>query len=466
MTNGMREALAADTLLLLPEIVLLPDGPAPGTGVLVQDGVFAAIGDPVALAAAYPHLSPVPLPGTLLMPGFVDAHTHLAQSFGKSLVFGEPSEIFRRIWVPLEGSMDDEAVYLSAKLAALEALRGGFTTVVDAGIRSATGLSAVAQGCREAGLRCVLGAICNDGGGAPPAEAASIVAAAEHHLGAWPAGGLIHPSLAISIPEAATDAMLGRIAGLCAEAGAIFQTHANEHVAAIERSLVARGRRPIQVLGDLAVLGPHVLLAHATMLTPDELVLLRDTGTAVAYNPVASAWKGNAVAPAGTMAALGIPFGIGTDSTRADAFRLLDMAEAAQRLGAGLANADFSTGGGWIWLHHATAGGAAAAGLGAVTGRIAPGFAADFLLLDLMVPEMQPSWDLPWELVRLAGRDQIVASFVAGRMRLWQGWPVDWDGKALMRQAAACAAKAVAAAPIHRVHPTSQHHRERWGTPR
>ena len=52
-----------------------------------------------------------------------------------------------------------------------------------------------------------------------------------------------------------------------------------------------------------------------------------------------------------------------------------------------------------------------------------------------MVPEMQPSWDLSWELVRLAGRDQIVASFVAGRMRLYRGWPVDWDGPALMRQA-------------------------------
>ena len=94
-----------------------------------------------------------------------------------------------------------------------------------------------------------------------------------------------------------------------------------------------------------------MLLAHATLLTAGELLLLRDTGAAVAYNPVASAWKGNAVAPVTTMAALGIPFGIGTDSTRADAFRLLDMAEAAQRLTTGLANADFSTGGGWVWLH-------------------------------------------------------------------------------------------------------------------
>ena len=78
---------------------------------------------------------------------------------------------------------------------------------------------------------------------------------------------------------------------------------------------------------------------------------------------------------------------------------------------------------------------------------------------------MQPSWDLPWEVVRLAGRDQIVASFVAGRMRLFQGWPVDWDGRALMRQAAACAKRAVAAAPIHRVHPTTQQHRDRQRRP-
>ncbi len=108
--------------------------------------------------AAHPQLPPLALPGTLLMPGFVDAHTHLAQAFGKSLVFGEPSEIFRRIWVPLEGSMDDEAVYLAAKLAALEALRGGFTTVVDAGVRSRhravrRGAACTRRGCAACSAR-------------------------------------------------------------------------------------------------------------------------------------------------------------------------------------------------------------------------------------------------------------------------------------------------------------------------
>jgi len=112
-----------------------------------------------------------------------------------------------------------------------------------------------------------------------------------------------------------------------------------------------------------------------------------------------------------------------------------------------------------LWTRHATQGGADAAGLGAVTGRIAPGQAADLLLLDLDVPELCPSWDLGWELVRLAARDQIEAVLVAGRLRLWKGWPVDWDARALMREVREVARVDVARAPIQKIHPKSTVHR-------
>jgi len=54
--------------------------------------------------------------------------------------------------------------------------------------------------------------------------------------------------------------LAAKLAALCAEAGIMFQTHANEHLAAVERSLVARGQRPIQLLHRLGVLGPQTLL--------------------------------------------------------------------------------------------------------------------------------------------------------------------------------------------------------------
>ncbi|CAO3431429.1 amidohydrolase family protein [Azospirillum endophyticum] len=460
------EDFARPRLLLLPDRVMLRAGPVADHAVLVDGGRFADVGPAAALTARHPDAARLPLPGKLVMPGFIDAHHHLTQAFGKALAFGEPSEIFRRIWVPLEGSLDAELVYLAGKLAALEVLRGGFTTVVDAGTRAGGSLEPLARAVGEAGLRCVLGLICNDLGGtrdAGPADAAAILARAEAHLAAWPADGLIHPSLAVSIPEVATDRMLAAVSALCAEAGAIFQTHVNEHLAAVERSLVARGLRPLEHLHAVGALGPQTLIAHGTLVTPHELTLLRDTGTAVAYNPVATQWKGNAAAPATLMHTLGIRLALGTDGTRSDGFRLLDAAEATQRLVFGLPTGDFSMGGGWPWLDQATAGGADAIGLGATTGEIAAGKAADFLLVDIDVPELQPSRDLVWELTRLGNRDQIEGVFVAGRLRLWRGWPTDWDGRALMREVARRVEAAVAAAPIHKIHPSATEHRAATG---
>ncbi len=448
--------------LLSPEHLLLPAGCEGGYSAVVRKGIFTDVGPSADVLRRNPDFTPIDLPGHLVMPGFIDAHQHLTQSFGKALAFGEPSEIFRRIWVPLEGFLDEHAAYLSSKLSALESLRGGFTTVVDAGTRAEGDIAAVARAVKEAGIRCVLGFICNDvGPGGGGRDQASIKRAAQEHLARWSSDDLITPSLAISIPEAASKEMLLDVSRLAAEAGVVFQTHANEHMVAVERSLVERGLRPIEHLGAIGALGPHVLLAHATLVTPPELALMQRTDTAVAYNPVASQWKGNAVAPAEMMAALGIRFGIGTDGTRSDAFRLIDAAEAVQRIAFGLGVGDSSCGGGWTWVDHGTRACAEAVGLGRVTGEIAIGKAADFLVMNISTPEFTPTWDIGWELVRFGNRDQIVAVVVAGKLRLWCGWPTDWDARALMLEASTLARDCVARAPIKRVHPVSRDHRSR-----
>lgn len=462
--KSLPTSLAQPEIVLRPQQLLLKDGTVSGMAVVVSDGRFARIGTSAEVQAAFSHLPSIDLPDSLLMPGLVDAHTHLSQSLGKSLAFGEPSEIFRRIWVPMEASLGPEAAYLSAKLAALEALRGGFTTVVDAGTRSESGIDSIARAVHDAGIRCVLAMTCNDLTPLGREDFGPIESRAEAHLARYANDALVHPSLAVSLPEVASDRMLARVAALTWEAGRVFQTHVNEHLVAVERSLVARGLRPIELLHAAGALNASALLAHATLLTPTELNLVRDAGAAIAYNPIASAWKGNAVLDAAMLHAQRIPFALGTDGTRYDGFRLMDAAETAQRLTRGLATGDSSCGGGWMWLDHATHLGAQAAGLGGVTGAIEEGQAADFLLVDLDVPEMLPSWDLTWELVRLADRSQIEAVFVNGKLRLWQGWPIDWDAKALLAQVRAVASEQIARAPIHRAHPTSDEHRRRTMT--
>ncbi|MFI9244758.1 amidohydrolase family protein [Streptomyces sp. NPDC053086] len=457
MTDLTLDRLRQDTLLLVPEVTLAPDGPLDRYAVVVRDGVFRDVGPVERIVRTHPSLAPLPLPGHVLMPGFVDAHHHLTQSFGGALAFGEPSEIFRRVWVPLERALDEESAYVAAKLAALESLRGGFTTVAESGTRARVDVDVLASAARDAGIRCVLGLVCNDAadGTGEDADPRAVLVAAERHLARFGDDELVHPSLAVSVPEAATGPTLAATARLAAAAGAVVQIHVNEHLVAVERSLVRHGMRPLEYLHQVGALGPHLLAAHATLLTPAELTLLAGTGTAVSYNPVASAWKGNAVAPATAFAERGIRFGLGTDGTRGDGFRLADAAESAQRLTYGLAGGDSSCGAGWTWLERAGAGGADAVGLGRLTGRVAAGHAADFLLVDVSGPEMQPSWDLPWELVRRGNRDQLTAVFVAGRLRLWHGWPPDWDGPALVHRAAELARRVVERAEVTRAHPTS-----------
>ena len=475
--------------LLVPEKVLLPEGAQTGHAVLVDGGRIIAVGALAEVAAQAESLRTdanaadpnpaadsaagtaetatepvrVDLPGRLLMPGFIDAHHHLTQSFGKSLVFGEPSEIFQRVWVPMESNMDAEAIDVATRLAAWESLRGGFTTVTDAGTRSSVDVSAISDVTTDVGLRCVLGVICNDlGGGVRTSTVAEVVAAADAHLGRWNDASLVHPSLAVSIPEVASDEALVEITQMARNAGVPFQTHLNEHIVAVERSLIAGGERPLERLARLGALGAELLAAHATLLTPREIRLLRESGGAIAYNPVASSWKGNAVAPALLMHELGVRIGLGTDGTRSDAFRLLDAAETAQRLTGGMDVIDSSAGGGWTWLEQGLRGGADAVGLSGQIGEISPGARADLLVINIDTPEFVPSWDVPWELVRLANRDQIDAVIVDGKLRLEHGWPVDWDGREFLERAKDVSRRVVENSPITRIDPSAAEHRARW----
>src|ERR1700723_2295723 len=139
------QAFSQADFLLAPEHLLLKSGSERGQAVAVRGGIISDVGFRDDVCARNKDLPAHDLPGHVVMPGFIDAHHHLTQSFGKALAFGEPSEIFRRIWVPLEGFLDEHAAYLSSKLSALESLRGGFTTVVDAGTRAEGDLAAVAN---------------------------------------------------------------------------------------------------------------------------------------------------------------------------------------------------------------------------------------------------------------------------------------------------------------------------------
>ena len=419
------EALGS-AFALAPEVVLGPSGPIGGTVVRVAGRTIVSVGpedrhDP---SRDGPLLR---LPGHALVPGFVDAHAHAGQTFGKSLIGGEPMQIWRRIWIPLEDELTPELGYLSAKWMFLEALRGGFTTLVNFNRNTHEINEAVHQAAEDTGIRLVSGIAASNENSKPEA----ILPLIRRHVDACGAHARITPSLCFGFyGDALNNIDVGDLKALgqyCGDNGILLQMHSNEHFPDLHESIVQFGRRHVELWDELGILGSWTLLHHAVLVSPREVELIRKRNAAVSYNPVASQWKGNGVAPANLYAALGVRMGLGTDNTRMNAFRLLDAAESCQRVAHGMAVLDFEVGGARTWVTAANAGGADAAGLSAITGSLTPGRRADMLLLDMSSPEVLPSWDFDYELVRAYERDQIAAVFVDGRPLMVHGKPIGWD---------------------------------------
>lgn len=466
-----RELDGKNGFALAPDLLLTGEGPIADAVLAVADGTIIHAGPrrEFTREAAQPPI--IELPGKAIIPGLIDAHLHLGQGFGKALTGGEPAQIWRRIWAPLEGNLDPHTSYLSAKWMLLEALRGGFTGVVNFAILSDAQLESVHQAAAETGIRLVSAT-----GAAEPtdlpgksttAETTAAIDAAivrgERHLQRCKGLPRITPSLCVPGVQAASGAMIEAISGFCADNGALFQIHTNEHHVEVHWSVDRYGKRPLEFFADHGGIGPHTLHHHCTLVTDSEIEILRDSRSGVSYNPLASIWKGDRVAPALGFAARDVRMGIGTDSTRLDGLRLLESAETCQRLASGMSLADFSCGAAWTWIDAATGGSADVAGLGAIAGELIPSRQADFLVLDRERPEVLPSWDFEWELVRLYNRDQIEAVFVDGGLVMENGQPTGWDLESFVNDHRDAAAAAVRSAPLDRKHGVSSRYRPKSG---
>jgi cytosine/adenosine deaminase-related metal-dependent hydrolase len=462
MASDLIDILERKRFVLKPEILLARNGHRKNCALVVEDDRVISAG-PTSELSRDDEANALSLSGHAVIPGFIDAHTHLGQTFGKMLIGGEPAQIWRRLWMPMENAIDDEAAYVSAKWQFLEQLRGGFTGVVNYALNDSARNAAVHRAAKETGIRVRSSAGLDEFGvdaasREPKISLAEILARIDAHVEETAKCLHVTPSVSSSSFFGNRPETFAAVSEHAKKRGILYQIHANEHFPEVHDSILAFGKRPLELLYESGVLGPHVLIHHATLTTDREVAILRKTGAAVTYNPVASEWKGNAVAPTLAFAAHGVRFGLGSDNTRFDGFRTLDAAEHAQRIAFGMRTADFSVGAGWTWVDAITRGSADAAGWDDV-GVLEAGARADFLILDVDRPETQPSWDFEWELVRYYNRDQIVAVVVGGRPVLASGQPVGWDGREFVRRYRALGVRVGSLPGIRRVHGASDLYR-------
>lgn len=458
MIKKLETTLQKSDFALAPDVLLTPDGIKTGWALAVSSGRIIAVGPAVTIANA------TALPGHAIIPGFVDAHTHVGQIFGKALIGGEPAQIWRRIWHPMERDMDEEQCYLTAKWAFWESLRGGFTKVVNYGLNGLDKNRGVHRAAVETGIRlvsaCGLDEFADESGtGAGNHQLSEILDVIDTHIEECKDFPLISPSVCCSSFMGNSPETLAALSEACKSREILLQIHSNEHFPEVHECVVRFGVRPTELLHQYGVLGPHVLLHHTTLVSEPEIELIVESDTATSYNPLASIWKGNAVAPALRFAQRGVRFGIGSDTTSADAFKNLMNAEACQRIEHALPVADFSCGAAWTWVDAATTQGADATGANGDHGPLSVGMAADFLVLDMMRPECLPSHDFEWELVRYYNRDQVSAVVINGKPVMYNGQPQGWSVDELVKQALPVAKTITTVDGITRCHGSSDGYR-------
>jgi cytosine/adenosine deaminase-related metal-dependent hydrolase len=404
--------------------VISADWVVPVEGPPIEDGAIAIDGN--GLIAAVGSRSELGegehYPEAVILPGFVDAHTHLEYEvyagFGDGLGFGDwiGMHVARKARIDLE---DMEAI---ARLGALNCLRSGITAVGDCSFSGAA-----APACADLGLR---GTIYLEVFGAT----AEAVDARFERL-----RDRIAPALSDTIrmgisPHApytctieayrAADELDLPVATHLAESAdetEYLRTGNGAWQSFSELLVPPLGTTGIRALADAGLLGPHMLVAHCVQVDEEEIALLAEHDVAVAHCPRSNGILGCGVAPLTALREAGIRVCIATDSPAStpslDMFDEMRAAIVGARAREG--RPDALTAGDVLEL--ATLGGARALGLDDSVGSLVPGKQADLTVLSLADTSFVP-WEDPVMGAVLGGSpESVIATLVSGQPRYEKG---------------------------------------------
>ena len=411
-------------------VVPIVGDPIEDGGVLVRDGLIEAIDKAAALEGPLSHFEVRDLGDAALLPGLVNAHSHLELTLMRGLL--EESDfrqwIGRLTDIKLNRMTGDDLVD-SARLGALEAVHAGVTCCGDT-CDSGLALDALL----ESGMR---GVVYQEVFGPDPAQASESlarlgekVAVLEDRAGD---SGRVRIGVSPHAPFTVSADLFRGVAGMARERALPVAIHAAESDA--EERFMREGAGPfadrfaerriawtppgvstVAYLRDLGVLECRPLLVHAVQSSASDLDALAESGAAVAHCPKSNAKFGHGIAPLAGLLERGVTVGLGTDSVASNnVVDMLDEARAAVLLARASAR-DAAALSARRALELATLGGARALGLGSEIGSLEVGKRADLCAISLDGLHVAPVYDVETALVFSASARDVVLTVCGGRV--------------------------------------------------
>jgi 5-methylthioadenosine/S-adenosylhomocysteine deaminase len=425
---------------------------ADAADILIEGDTIAAVGPPGLEAPE--GARKVDASRRLLHPGLINAHTHGHGALSKGMGDRWTLELLLNAGPWIGGGRLLEDKYLSTFLGAVEMLMKGCTAAYDLTaefpLPTVDGLHACASAYADAGMRAVVAPMVAEYSfyeaipglidAVPerlrgelerfrlgPADAC--LAVMREAVSDWRHDrDRVRPAIAPTIPHHCSDKFMLDCATLAREFGLGLHSHVQESKVQVITGMKVYRKTQTAHLDDLGLLGPHFTVAHGVWLDDEDMKRLAAHGASVAHNPGSNMRLGSGLAYVRGMLRRGVNVGIGTDG--ANCSDNLNMYEG-MRLASLVSKSRGPDTEDWLTteevVHAATSGSARALGMEGRIGRIAPGYKADIVFLDLDHPNWMPLNDPVNQLVHTEDGTAVHSVMVGGVMRVENYRPAGID---------------------------------------
>lgn len=407
--------------------------PQSGWGVLIQGSEIVEVGLASPLRAAHPQVEEIPFSGRLLAPGFINTHHHMYGVLSHGIPLDKAPSGFwpflEDFWWPLvEDALSHEMIAAATELACLEMVRSGITTFYDcleAPNALPGALDVEAEIVRRWGLRGFLSFEATERQGEQNGqlghrENAGFIDRARK------AGGLVQGLMCYHTTFTCSESFIRQAFALAEERNVRVHAHVSEGTYEPEFCLKHFGRRTLEQYQHWRLLGPQLLASQCVQIDSHEIRLLAESGANVVHMPLSNCEVGGGFSPVPEMLQAGIPIALGSDgyiNNFLEVMRGAFLMHKARLQDPTVMPADT------IWKM-ATENGARALGLRKV-GRLAPGFSADLLTIDLDLPTPPQSFNLRDQVLLWRNPEHIREVMVAGRFLMRDGVVIGVDEDAI-----------------------------------
>ncbi len=419
--------------------------------VAVTGSKIVAVGPRAEVEAAHAPSRRLGGPRDLVIPGLIDTHNHMAQALVRGMAFEDLPNI-TRVYIPAEDVLGDDGIRTSSRVTMANLLRAGVTTTTDT-----TGTpeheEAVGETALEMGIRCALAVGQRDRASRlasnyeqiegrseyrdDPAVRADNVAHIDDFLARWAArgGGRVRPYIHAPSVGSVSDEMFGAALDMAERHDTAMMTHINRDREEIELCVSLFGRRPIEHLARIGVLGPRFLAIHAMLTTARETQMLAEAGAKLAHAPVVCTDIVSAVTDVVGMRAAGVTVGLGCDTVINDVLAVARIAYLMHGQAAGIPLYDpvgFTT---EDAFDMATIDGARALRWEHEIGSLEVGKAADLVVLDGENPRLSPRHNPVGAILRYGAGTDTKTVLVDGALVVDGGRVLAVDEAALLDEA-------------------------------